>query len=266
MFILPSIANARDLGGNILPDGSRIKNGLLLRGGDLSKASAEDLATLSDKYHLAKVFDFRTSMEVKRAPDLPVEGARNIWMPAFNEEKHAMESMSLPQEAYLNLPVWLTDHASEPEVQRVASILYTSMVDAEFTQIQYAGFLQNIVNTEEGAVYWHCSQGKDRTGIGAAFLLCALGADRELIMKDYELSNVFYRSDVEDAYKRVSTQAERDVMLTFLGVNSKYFLAALDRIDEEYGSLKNYLAGPLCLSEADCEILRERYLERPASR
>ena len=264
--MLESIANFRDLGGNILPDGSRIKPGLLLRGGDLAKASDADLRHLSEHYHLAKVFDFRTSMEVHRLPDREVPGARNIWMPAFNEEKQVMEAMSLPQEAYLNLPVWLTDHAAEPDVQRVASILYTSMTESEFTQIQYAGFLQNIVNTTDGAVYWHCSQGKDRTGIGAAFLLAALGADRELIMKDYLLSNVYYAKDIEEAFARVSTEAERDVMLTFVGVNRKYFEAALDGIDAQWGSMKNFLAEALMLSEEDCEILRERYLERPASR
>ena len=261
MFILPSLANARDLGGNIMPDGRRIKSGLLLRGGDLSCASAEDLATMSQKYHVAKVFDFRTSMEVRRAPDLEVEGARNIWLPAFNEDNQTMAAMSLPQDAYLDLPRWLSAHAFDPMVQRVASHLYTDMVIEEFTQIQYAGFLQNIVNTDEGAVYWHCSQGKDRTGIGAAFLLAALGADRDLIMKDYELSNVFYRKDVEDGFASVSTHEEREVILTFLGVNSKYFAAALDLIDHTYGSMHNFLTGPLLLSEEDMKVLQDRYLE-----
>ena len=261
MFILPSLANARDLGGNIMPDGRRIKSGLLLRGGDLSCASAEDLATMSQKYHVAKVFDFRTSMEVRRAPDLEVEGARNIWLPAFNEDNQTMAAMSLPQDAYLDLPHWLAAHASDPMVQRVASHLYTDMVIEEFTQIQYAGFLQNIVNTEDGAVYWHCSQGKDRTGIGAAFLLASLGADRELIMKDYELSNVFYRKDVEEGYASVSTQEEREVILTFLGVNSRYFAAALDLIDHTYGSMHNFLTGPLLLSDEDMKALQDRYLE-----
>lgn len=244
-----------------MPDGRRIKNGLLLRGGDLSNASDEDLATMSQRYHVAKVFDFRTSMEVNRAPDREVLGARNIWLPAFNEDNQTMAAMSLPQEAYLDLPHWLAAHAAEPMVQRVASHLYTDMVVEEFTQIQYAGFLQNIVNTPDGAVYWHCSQGKDRTGIGAAFLLAALGADRELIMKDYEISNIFYKKDVEDGYANVSTQEEREVILTFLGVNSKYFAAALDLIDKEYGSMKNFLTGPLLLSEEDMKVLQDRYLE-----
>ncbi|MCQ2178492.1 MAG: tyrosine-protein phosphatase [Bacteroidales bacterium] len=260
MFILPSLANARDLGGNVMPDGRRIRSGLLLRGGDLSRASDEDLAALSRKYRVAKVFDFRTSMEVRRAPDREVDGALNIWLPAFNEDSQTMAAMSLPQSAYLDLPCWLAAHASDPRVQDVASRLYTDMVIEEFTQIQYAGFLQNILNTEDGAVYWHCSQGKDRTGIGAAFLLAALGADRELIMRDYELSNVFYRNDVEKGYASVSTQEEREVILTFLGVNSRYFSAALDLIDREYGSMQNFLTGTLMLSGEDMETLRARYL------
>ena len=39
--------------------------------------------------------------------------------------------------------------------------------------------------TENGAVLWHCSTGKDLTGIAAAILLCALGVSGNEIREDY---------------------------------------------------------------------------------
>ena len=50
-------------------------------------------------------------------------------------------------------------------------------------------------------------------------------------------------------------------ILTFVGVNSKYFSGALDLLEKECGSMDAFLRGPLCLSDEDLAILRDRYLE-----
>lgn len=258
---LDSIANARELGGYVLPDGRSIKHGLLLRGGPLSRASNEDRKSLSEKFHLAHNFDFRTNMEVTVAPDRPVLGADHIWLPAIDEETEALASDALPQEAYQDLPNWLVENSSNPMVQRVAQRLYIDMVFNEYTQLQYAAFMQTLVNTPKGAVYWHCSQGKDRTGLASTFLLTALGADRELIMKDYLISLEVYKEEVEHYFSLVRTEEERQVILTFIGVNAGYYSDTLDLVEKRYGSLKGYLKGPLCLTDDDIAILRDRYLE-----
>lgn len=261
MTIFPSIDNARDLGGTIVPDGRRVRQGLLLRGGALHKASDEDLARLRDEYHVAAVFDFRTSMEVEHHPDREIEGARHFWMPAFDENGYAFKNENLPQSAFQNLGEWLVEHSHEELAQNYARKMYTEMIDNEFSQIQYAGFLQNIVSTENGAVYWHCSQGKDRTGVGAALLLAALGCDRKEILREYLLSEDFYRADFEKYIGRVETEEEKKVIRTFMSVNPDYFELALDLIDSKYGSMAEFLTGPLCLSSEDISTLRERYLE-----
>lgn len=258
---LASIANARELGGYVLPDGRRVRRGLLLRGGSLFPASDGDIAALRDRYHLVHNFDFRTESEVETAPDRIIDGADRIWLPAIDERTEALAGMSLPDEAYRNLPVWLVDNSANPLVQEVAHRLYPDMVFNEYTQLQYAAFLQTVVNTEEGAVYWHCSQGKDRTGLASTFLLAALGADRKLIMQDYLISYEFYKDIVEELYSKVATEGERKVILTFIGVNAEYYEETLDMIDKHYGSLMSYLKGPLCLTDEDIARLQARYLE-----
>ena len=261
MFFLDTVANARELGGYILPDGSKIRQGLLLRGGSLAKASDADLRRMSEEFHVAKIFDFRTGIEVEHAPDRDVPGAQNIWMPAFDEKSMEMKDLALPPSAYMNLGEWLVLHAKEKKVRKVASSMYKEMVTNEFTQVQYAGFMQNILFTTEGAVFWHCSQGKDRTGLGSALILGALGADRELIMKDFAISNEYYANELGHFLPRVETDAEKRVIQTFIGVNCEYFEAALDLIDSTWGSMDAFLRGPICLGDEDIRTLRERYLE-----
>ena len=260
MFILPSIANARDLGGIRLPDGRTVRKGLLLRGGALSSASEDDLETLERDYHLAKIFDFRMSVEVKHSPDKEVRGAKYIWMPAFDEDSQTFRNDNLPHDAYRDLGNWLIANASDPRVRKFASCLYTAPMSNDFTRIQYAGFLQNIVNTPEGAVYWHCSQGKDRTGLGAAFVLAALGADRRTIMQDYNVSALYYENELSQFIDKVPDPASKEVLRTFISVNPRYFEAALDALEAECGSMHNFLTDVLLLSEEDMQTLQERYL------
>jgi len=260
-----SILNAREFGGYVLPDGRRIRKGLLLRGASIASLSDEDALTLTRDYHLAVDFDFRTENECRRAPDIVPEGVKYMWLPAIDPQTEKMAGMSLPHEAYADLSHWLAANSDNSMVQDVARRLYTDMVINEYTQLQYAAFLETIVNTTEGSVYWHCSQGKDRTGIGAAVLLCALGADRELILKDYIISNEIYQEEVDDTCDSMRakgvTEAAMPVIQTFIGVNPDYFIAALDLIDRQFGSLEGYVRGPLCMTDEDIAILRQRYTE-----
>lgn len=258
---MKTIINARELGGYMMPDGRVIKRGKLLRGGALNATSQEELNLLSEKYHLVRIFDFRTSFEVERTPDKEVPGAKRIWLPAFDESSMSMAKMSLPSEAYHDLGGWLVSRAANPAVQQIARDMYPIMITTEFTQVQYAGFFQNILSSEDGAIFWHCSQGKDRTGLGAALLLAALGADRDLIMTDFEISNEVYMPEVEQVFSHLSTEDEKEAVLTFIGVNAKYFANALDIVEKQYGSLLGFLQGPICLSDDDIQDLRDRFLE-----
>lgn len=261
---LPSVVNARELGGIVLPDGRRVRHGLLLRGGALSAASADDLLRLRTAFPLTHDFDFRTEAEVTMAPDPEIPGVKLVWLPAIDPETEKPGISALPQDAYRHLDVWLADHAHEEMVQRVARRLYSDMVVNEYTQLQYAAFLQ-MVAAADGAVYWHCSQGKDRTGLGAAFLLAALGASRETIMEDFAISNVYYHDLVEDISEKILSsgggQAELAVVQAFIGVNTDYFNSALDLIINRYGSLNQYLREALVLSPKDSIKLKKRLLE-----
>lgn len=52
----------------------------------------------------------------------------------------------------------------------------------------YKEFFSILSEKENAPLLFHCSAGKDRTGIAAALLLLALGVDRETVTEDYMLS------------------------------------------------------------------------------
>ena len=149
----------------------------------------------------------------------------------------------------------------------MAADMYPSLIRSEYSQLQYATFMRLIVEApEDGGVLWHCFQGKDRTGWGAAFLLSALGVQRDDIIADFDLSNKAYQGLVNRLVKKVEQRGggdnEKEVVRAFMGVSTRNFIRTLDLIDCEYGGMPGYLHEQLMLTDDDIELLRTRFLNQ----
>lgn len=262
---LDAVLNARELGGYRLNNGKTIRKGLLLRGASLCNASDDDISRLHSEFRLKRIFDFRMAVERKSQPNRSVDGAEDIWLPAMDPESTAEFNSFFTMGGFRSMKEIVLGASKDPRVRKAAHEFYTSMVDSPYTQDIYARFLRSIIECEDGAVYWHCTQGKDRTGLGSAFLLSALGADRKLVMQDYFISYEFYKEEFESvALHMLEHGADEEdlyVARTFLAVNARCFEDALELIDSKYGSMKDFLRNQLKLSDSDMEILRARYLE-----
>ena len=260
-----NIVNARDLGEMIGAGGRQIRPHRILRTAHLHDASPEDLRRLHEEYNLVRVFDFRSLDEAEALPDQPVEGATHHLLPTIDLSAEKLTEQPIPQEAFLDLETHIVNYAFYPEVQAMAANMYPSLIRSEYSQLQYATFLRLIVESpEDGGVLWHCFQGKDRTGWGAAYLLFALGVDREAVIADFDLSNEAYRSLVErldqEIIRRGGGEAEMEVVQAFMGVSTANFIRTLDLIDREFGGMMSYLHNELMLSPDDIHLLRRRFL------
>lgn len=60
-------------------------------------------------------------------------------------------------------------------------------------------FNQLLQTSSDSALLFHCTAGKDRTGIAAALILYALGVDEKKIMEDYTATNYYRRTENEIA-------------------------------------------------------------------
>ena len=258
------IFNSRDLGG-IPAAGRQVRYGRLLRTAQLNDPTPEDVRILTEEYHLRRIFDFRSYEEAQAVPDAPIPGAEHTLLPTLDQEAERRSGEAVPAQVWLELPSQIVRLSFTELFQKKARELYPSLVLSEFSQLQYAAFLNLILETPEGAVLWHCSQGKDRTGIGAAFLLSALGADRDAIIADFDRSNAEYEPLVTRLCAEVEAlgggEKEKDVIRAFMGVSTRNFIATLDLIDTRWGSMENYLNTLLGISREDMLLLRDRYLE-----
>ena len=262
------IVNARDLGGYAMEDGRIVQSGRLLRAAHLADATDEDIRNL-ERLPVTAVIDFRKEQEKVGKVDREVPGARYTSLPV-DPSGNAMatateeEKKKFSGQKKFDVKKVIVFAAFNKKAQAVAREMYPTLLFDPDCQQQFARFFRLVLETENGAVLFHCTQGKDRTGIASALLLAALGADRETIVADFDATNRVYEKDVRKYSRRVKfwggKEEEVGVVKAFLGCNTENFIKALDRIDQEFGSLQAYLKGPIGLTDADIQTLRERYL------
>jgi len=259
------IDNARDLGGMEGAGGRLIRPRRLLRTAHLHDATDNDVQRLKEEYNLCRIFDFRSLGEFNAVPDREIESVQHHLLPTIDMRAEQQTGKPIPDEAFLELDRHIVNYSFYPEVQQMARNMYPSLICSEFSQLQYAAFLRLIIEApEDGGILWHCAQGKDRTGWGAAFLMFALGVDRDAVIADFDLSNEAYKPIVtklnNDIIARGGGEKEMAVIQAFMGVSTANFISTLELIDNQFGGMTNYLREILCLSHDDLQLLRKRYL------
>lgn len=232
--------NFRDLGGYPGEDGRTVRWRRLFRSehlAGLSPADHQGLAALGVK----RSFDFRGVQERAATPyaidgvvqhSLSIEPTVTQRMQALVAAGHAMNAalaMELMRELYRSL---INDRAA-----------------------RFAEFFQHLLDDDSPAVF-HCTAGKDRTGVAAALFLLALGVPRELVRQDFLLTNQLYR---HPPLPPSDTPAE--VLAVLWRVEDSYLQTALDILDRDHGGPLAYLERRLGLGPAALAALKARYLE-----
>ncbi len=261
---LKSIRNSRELGGYEVSGGKTVKKGVLLRTASLNGISDEDHRTLTDVYRTEHIIDFRMPMEMKDAEDPAIDGAEyhhvDVIDPAFmagadpsgfNIKKiDLIEMINLAQQAGM-----------------LDENMYVLFLKTQTGRDAYAEFFRILINADPGrAVLWHCTGGKDRTGIAAMLLLSALGADEELVINDYLLTNVYNAQRIEGTKQYLRAKGCDDAtiakaILVFDAVDERFMRNAVGYLKNEYGSVTGFIRDGLNISQAEIEHLKEKYLE-----
>ena len=255
---LASTHNARQLGGYIIGN-KQIKKDLLLRTARLSSLSADDSLLLAKKYRLQCIYDFRSEGEIQTAPDIIPGDARHLPLSISFSEGSGRGDYKVESDA--QMIQMLLENAEHPMIQAMCEMMYDKIFFEESSQEIYRQFFADLLTIDpaEGAVLWHCTQGKDRAGCASAMLLAALGAERDLIVADFTLSKHYY--DPHTAQIPTTTEAQQKAISTLISANPAIFEATLDKVEARYGSLENYLTECIGVTPEMMATLRERYLE-----
>ncbi len=250
--------NVRDLGGLRSEDGRVIASHRLIRSGHLAKLKKSGAEKLSEDLNLHTVVDFRNDTERTEKPDRIPEGVGYIPLTVLDEDHNP------PVNRKTRLGVLKKVVRAGGGIKYLENS-YRMMVTDPGPLEAYREFIQAVRNEcEGGAVLWHCTQGKDRAGVGTVVLLLALGIDRAAIMADYLLTN---RTDRirNKIYTLLVCLRSHSIKIAhaFVDVMSarkEYLESVFRAVDEEWGGTDEFLENGLNLSEDYIDDLRDALL------
>jgi len=242
--------NLRDLGGYAAADGRRVQWGRVFRSSNLGRLTDRGLDQIR-RLGIKFVCDFRTDAEAAKMPN------------RFPDSEAA---------GYLHLPIQHGDFEPTSAFDRIKRgdygwISEDFMVEGYIDSVErypavWARLFELLVDPRRRPLLFHCTGGKDRTGVAAALILLALGMPRDTVVGDYGLSDGYNLGVRRTIYEHL-----RPFNVDIAGVEP-YFTAPesrlralLTHIDSRYGSAVDYLIKKAGVSEHAIASLKDELLE-----
>lgn len=225
--------NIRELGGYINSEGISLKKHRLLRGGDLSNLTAEEMKKL-ENYGIKTCIDLRISDEKENVDP-------------FNNSNHLVYH-AIPIAGPVNLK------AAQGELLYE---LYMGILEQHDKAIVRE--MQIIANEKEGIIF-HCTAGKDRTGLTAMFILAICGVCSEQIIADYAASGRNNR-------KATIRQKEKLIESGLVHIPDEIFESRPETMEKILNYLEDHYGGPVeylrktGVSDREIQAIRSKMLE-----
>ncbi|OCH88331.1 hypothetical protein OBBRIDRAFT_758450 [Obba rivulosa] len=250
---IAGVVNVRDLGSypSITSPGCITRPRFIFRSAEVSSITEEGVTQLK-ALGVKKVFDMRSDTEIERygTPCPELEGIEIVRVPVFKVEDYSPEMMakrfelyaSGQTEAFMELYSQILDHAGPA----------------------FGVIIRHIRDHPDDGILFHCTAGKDRTGVLAAIILKLAGVDNESIAEDYGLTRIGREPARQKVMARLAkvplfatnTEAARNMFSS----RAEVMLAFLEVLQTKYGDVVEYLKQYLELTDEDIEIVRSNLL------
>jgi protein-tyrosine phosphatase len=238
LIALEGAVNFRDLGGYATEDGLRTRWRVLFRADGLSELTETDLEVMRE-LGIRTVVDLRSGQEVEQS--------------RFNVDAHPVTFHHYP---FIKALPNAEDFARAPGF---LGTQYTEMLDEATPQI--IGALSALAAPEARPAVFHCTAGKDRTGLLSALVLSLLGVPEETVIADYALSgaamNRLRAKLIEKYPDGESVIADSDVLFSADPAN---MVALFAHLRNRYGTVAEY-AARVGVPEDVVQGLRQSLLE-----
>lgn len=251
---IKKVYNLRYLGGIKNYEGRILKDSLIYRSGNLHnlrKSSFDELTRMK----INKVIDLRTKQEIAKEPDqLPKNMIYKVYS-AFEDKNDEMRNAK---------QLALKGKISENDADKRMIKFYTDYVSENPKIIKK--IITEILNSDQPILY-HCTAGKDRTGIITALILKVLKFDDAVIFEEYLQSNnlrskiIQKRLNLADNFHFIFPKLDMGVIEKTSWVEQNYLQSAFDEIDKQYGSIDNYIYQVLGISDEQREIYIQKFLQ-----
>ncbi len=254
---LEGTLNFRDLGGYRTADGHQVRWGRVFRSDALGKLTDGDLTYL-ERLGVRLVCDFRDDYETEKAPsrlpghpDLRMErfpiGAGGDTTAVGADRKDGLTDLVLAGRLGEVSPEMLGD-------------FYVGMLESRSEPL--VAVLERVADPANHPLVFHCTAGKDRTGVLAAVLLSVLGVDDETILDDYELTDR-YRTPhrlAEVAPRLAESGVDLDKVKALFSAPRPVLARTLTTLQERYGSVPAFLTDEAGVDPATLQRLRDLLL------
>lgn len=255
------IRNIRDLSQFQTPLG-KIKENSFIRSSRLDKTNDKTRNKLFTDYNIKTVIDLRNKIEVE-------EGNEYV----------------LPNNAsYYHIPVLVKSYfgiSHEKKMSKVMSKeckkmncrndakeymvnMYKSIVFEKFSQEQFKKIFELFLANNNGSFIFHCTGGKDRTGILSLFILTLLGVSKENILNDYSMSDICNKNHNNLMKFLMHTllyyRKLKWLLIEMLHAKREYMEETILCIEQKYGTISNYLETEIGLTPEKQNKFRELYL------
>ncbi|MEO4001986.1 tyrosine-protein phosphatase [Mesorhizobium sp. CAU 1732] len=216
-FAVPGTFNIRDLGGYAAATG-QTRWRRLLRADGLHRLDAAGMAILTDA-GVTTVIDLRRDDEL---------------------ESHPNPFSANPAVAYHH--VSLFDRLAPSAM--VADVLHDLYVQALTTrQSAIAEILTVIADAPEGVVMFHCTAGKDRTGLVAMLMLLLAGVEHKIILEDYARTGEMIAPMIEEIIADATSRGvDIETFRPLLACSPDTMAATLAHLSDSHGTIEAYLS------------------------
>ncbi len=258
---LEGTPNFRDLGGYQTKDGRYVRWGLIYRSGVLTYLTPEDYHYLAN-LGVRVVCDFRTRQENQAAPEkwIPGSSAQMLNLPIGGGSQKPGQEPSIPTSAKDLV-------GPDPTPEKMRAHMTATYGDFVFSSADQFSQVFQQIKSDHLPLLYHCSAGKDRTGVFSALLLLTLGVPEKTVLEDYALTNEYLMKNSQSAAVQKLgtatgnnmlaglTKEQRDILMA---ADPAYLESTLRKIDHQYGSFDVYRRQVLNLSDGDVKELRSK--------
>lgn len=242
--------NFRELGGYMSEDGRKVRNGCFFRCGPLADLNEEESAFVRS-LGIRHVFDFRSEYEANEVPD-----------PDIGADYHQINAMVDGSGNQVQFDPKGIEAAAKEHDQA------NDFIEKMYGSLPYCAAYKEMfkaIKAHETPILFHCSAGKDRTGIAAVLILLLLGVDEKTALDDYELTNEYRKEQIDRFFEKVAPMIAghpevKQILMAFEGVNRSSAQYSLDTIKSRYADYGLYFEDVFGIDENTRKELQNIYL------
>lgn len=251
---LENTINFRDLGGLQTRDGRTVRKGFIYRSDNLAKLETNDFGAFN-ALRIGTVYDLRTDHEIAGKEDHLPANVRYMHTPVVQD--NAGEIKGLKKRV-------LNGEITEQQARDMTAKFYADAVTVNIGSVK--SILKQITTSEQPVLY-HCSAGKDRTGIISALILSILNVDRQVIVDDFMVSNYYRRERAEKTLGKaklgriIKPKLNMDAIEVLSTVDKSFIGATFNAIDSTYGGMEPFIEKELGIDKVARQALIEKLTE-----